>query len=134
MSNLSHHLGIIISVSVLVVGLSDPAHAQPQNRVKQIIANQITTKATVTTTKSRQPTEAILENIRLKLSTPAKPRKLVIRSTTKPRSAIPSVLQATKIRKPVNVNRSAQGTETFTAPNRSNPRSNKSSGIDRWVD
>jgi hypothetical protein len=131
MSNLSHHLGIAISVSMLAIVLNDPALAKPLSRAKQIVASQVTTKAVVVTTnKSRQPTEAILANIRLKSSTPAKAGKAVIRSVVKPKS----VARIVKTSKHVDADRSSQGTATFTNTDRTNRRTHKSSGLDRWVD
>ncbi len=129
MSNLSHRLGIAISVSTLAMVLSYPALAKPQLRAKQIVASQITTKAVVSTTRSRQPTDAILANIRLKSSIPAKVGK-VAPSVIKTKS----VARTTKTSQHVSADRFSQGTATFTKPNLSNPRSNKSSGIDRWID
>ena len=130
MSNLSHRLGIAISVSTLAIVLNYPVLAKPQPRAKQIIASQIANQAAVTTTVSRQPTDAILAKIRIKPSIPAKVGKTAIQSVveTKP------VARITKKIKHVDADQSSQGTATFTEVDRSNPRSNKSSGIDRWVD
>lgn len=129
MSNLSHRIGIAISVSTLAIVLSYPALAKPQPRSKSILTSQLATKA-ATATGSRQPTEAILANVRLKSSSAAKVSKATTRSVeiVKPVARTPKVIQH------ISADRSSQGTETFTKPNRSNPRSNKSSGIDRWVD
>jgi hypothetical protein len=124
MSNLSHRLGIAISVSTLAIVVSFPVIAKPQPRSKSILTSQLTTKAAVAATRSRQPTDAILANIRLKSSIPAKVSKAATRS----------VARTTKTSQHVNADRSSQGTATFTKVDRSNPRSNKSSGIDRWVD
>ena len=63
MSNLSHRLGIAISVSTLAIVLNYPVLAKPQPRAKQIIASQIANKVAVTATVSRQPTDAILAKI-----------------------------------------------------------------------
>jgi hypothetical protein len=130
MYNLSHRLGIAISVSTLAIVLNYPVLAKPQPRAKQIIASQITTKAAVTATRSRQPTDAILANVRLKSSMPAKVGKAATRSvvTTK------SVARTTKASQHISADRSSQGTATFTNVDRSNRRNGKSSGLDRWVD
>jgi hypothetical protein len=130
MSNLRHRLGIAISVSTLAIGLNYPVIAKPQPRAKQILTSQVTTKAVVTANVSRQPTDAILANVRLKASIPAKVGKAVTRSVVTAKS----VDRTTKTGQHVNADRSSQGTATFTNADRSNPRSNKSSGIDRWVD
>jgi hypothetical protein len=129
MSNLSHRLGIAISVSTLAIVLNYPVLAKPQPRDKQIIASQIANKAAVTATRSRQPTDAILANVRLKSSMPAKGK-----AATRPVVTAKSVARTTKASQHVSADRSSQGTATFTNVDRSNPRSNKSSGIDRWVD
>jgi hypothetical protein len=130
MSNLSHRIGIAISVSTLVIVLSYPVLAKPQPRSKSILTSQLTTKAAVAATGSRQPTEAILANVRLKSSSAAK----VSKATTRPIAIVKSVARTTKTTQHVNADRSSQGTATFTEADRSNNRSNKSSGIDRWVD
>ena len=124
MSNLSHRLGSAISVSALAIVLNYPVLAKPQHRAKQIIASQIANKAAVTATGSRQPTDAILANVRLKPSMPAK----IGKAATRP------VARTTKTSQHVSADRSSQGTETFTKTDQSNPHRNKSSGIDRWVD
>jgi hypothetical protein len=130
MSNLSHRLGIAISVSTLAILLNYPVIAKPQPRSKSILTSQLTTKAAVTANGSRQPTEAILANIRPKSSIPAKVGKIAPR----PVVTVKSVARNTKTSQHVSADRSSQGTATFTKVDRSNPRSNKSSGIDRWVD
>jgi hypothetical protein len=130
MSNLSHHLGIAISVSTLAIVLNYPVLAKPQPRAKQIIASQVTTKAVVTINVSRQPTDAILANVRLKSSIPAKLGKAATRSVTTTKS----VARTTKTSKHVDADRSSQGTATFTNTDRTNRRASKSSGLDRWVD
>ena len=129
MSNLSHRIGIAISVSTLVIGLSYPVLAKPQLRSKFILTSQLTPKA-VAATGSRQPTEAILANVRLKSSSSVKVGKATTRSTV----MVKPVARTTKTSQRNNADRSSQGTATFTKASRSNPRSNKSSGIDRWVD
>jgi hypothetical protein len=130
MSNLSHRLGIAISVSTLAIVVSFPVIAKPQPRSKSILTSQLTPKAAVAATRSRQPTDAILANVRLKSSIPAKVSKAATRSV----AIVKSVARNTKTSQHVNADRSSQGTATFTKVDRSNPRSNKSSGIDRWVD
>ena len=130
MSNLSHRLGIAISVSTLAIVLNDPVLAKPQPRARQIIASQTANKVAVTATVSRQPTDAILAKIRIKPSLPAKVGKTAIQSVVETKS----VARITKKGKHVDADRSSQGIATFTEVDRSNPRSNKSSGIDRWVD
>ena len=130
MSNLSHRIGIVISVSTLAMALNYPVLAKPQPRSKPVLTSQLTTKVAVAATGSRQPTEAILANIRLKSSSSAKVGKTGTRSVT----IAKSVARTTKTTQHVNADRSSQGTATFTKIDRSNPRSNKSSGIDRWVD
>ncbi len=129
MSNLSHRLGIVISVSVLAIVLSHPAIAQPQPRSKPVLTSQVMPKAAPAATGSRQPTEAILANIRLKSSTPAKLSK-TIRSVI----LVKPVARITKTTKHISADRFSQGTDTFTKANQPNRRSTKSSGIDRWVD
>jgi hypothetical protein len=124
MSNLRHRLGIAISVSTLAIVVSFPVIAKPQPRSKPILTSQLTTKATATASISRQPTEAILANVRLKSSSSAKVGKAATRS----------VARTTKTSQHISADRSSQGTATFTKVDRSNSRSNKSSGIDRWVD
>jgi hypothetical protein len=130
MSNLSHRIGIVISVSTLAMALNYPVLAKPQPRSKAVLTSQLTTKAVVAATGSRQPTEAILANVRLKSSSSAKVGKATARSV----AIVKSVARTTKKTPHVNADRSSQGTATFTKVDRSNPRSNKSSGIDRWVD
>jgi hypothetical protein len=130
MSNLSYRLGIAISVSMLAIVVSLPVIAKPQPRSKSILTSQLITKSAVTADGSRQPTEAILANIRLKSSVPAKVGKVAPR----PVVMIKSVARITKASQHISADRSSQGTATFTKVDRSNPRSNKSSGIDRWVD
>ncbi len=130
MSNLSHRIGIAISVSTLAMVLNYPVLAKPQPRSKPVLTSQLTAKAAVAATRSRQPTEAILANIRLKSSSSAKVGKAVTRSV----AIVKSVARTTKTGKHINADRSSQGTATFTKVDRSNPRSTKSSGIDRWVD
>ncbi len=130
MSNLSHRLGIAISVSMLAVVLPCPVIAKPQQRSKPFLTSQVTTKAAVVITGSRQPTEAILANIRLKSSTPTKLGKAPIRSVV----MIKPVARKAKTIKHISADRFSQGTDTFTTTNQPNRRSNKSSGIDRWVD
>ncbi len=130
MSNLSYRLGIAISVSTLAIVMSYPAIAKPQPKSKSILASQITNKAAVTATGSRQPTDAILANARLKLSSPAKAGKAAPRSV----GMVKSVARTSKTSQHISADRSSQGTETFTKVDRSNRRSNQSSGIDRWVD
>jgi hypothetical protein len=130
MSNLSHYLGIAISVSTLAIVLNYPVLAKPQPRSKQIIASQVTTKAAATINVSRQPTDAILANVRLKSSIPAKVGKAVTRSVTTTKS----VARTTKKSQHISADRSSQGTETFTKTDRTNRRTSKSSGLDRWVD
>jgi hypothetical protein len=131
MSNLRHHLGIAISVMLAIVA-SYPVLAKPQLRPKQTIASQLTPKAAVTNNVSisRQPTEAILANVRLKSSLPAK----VVKASTRAVLTTKSVARTTKKSQHISADRSSQGTATFTKTDRSNSRSNKSSGIDRWVD
>jgi hypothetical protein len=130
MYNLSHRLGIAISVSTLAIVLNYPVLAKPHPRAKQIIVSQITTKAAVTATRSRQPTDEILANVRLKSSTPAKVGKAVTRSVVTAKS----VAQTTKASQHISADRSSQGTATFTNVDQSNRRNGKSSGLDRWVD
>ena len=130
MSNLSHRLGIAISVSTLAIVMSYPVIAKPQPRSKSIITSQLTNKAAATETGSRQPTDAILANVRLKSSIPAKVGKVAPR----PVAIVKSVARTTKKTQHVSADRSSQGTETFTKANQPSNRSNKSSGIDRWVD
>jgi hypothetical protein len=130
MSNLSHHLGIAISVSTLAIVLNYPVLAKPQPRSKQIIASQVTTKAAATINVARQPTDAILANVRLKPSMPAKLGKAATRSVTTTKS----VARTTKKSQHISADRSSQGTETFTKTDRTNRRTSKSSGLDRWVD
>jgi hypothetical protein len=130
MSNLRHRLGIAISVSTLAIVMSYPVIAKPQPRSKSTLTSQITNKPAVTETRSRQPTDAILANARLKLSNPAKAVKVVPRSV----GMVKSVAQTSKKSQHISADRSSQGTETFTKVDQSNPRSNQSSGIDRWVD
>jgi hypothetical protein len=129
MSNLSHRLGIAISVSMLAIVVSYPVLAKPQPPSKQTIASQITTKAVVTANVSRQPTDAILANVRLKSAIPGKIGKVTTRSVVTAKS----VARTTKTSQHVNADRSSQGTATFTKVDRSNSQSNKSSGIDSWV-
>ena len=129
MPNLSHRLGIAISVSMLATVLNYPVLAKPLPRAKQIVASQIANQAAVTATVSRQPTDAILAKIRIKPSIQAKVGKATIRSVVETKS----VARITKRSKHVDADQSSQGTATFTEVDRSNPRSNKSSGIDRWV-
>jgi hypothetical protein len=131
MYSLRHRLGIAISVSALAIVVSYPVFAKPQPRSKAILASQITNKPMVTDRGSRQPTEAILANIRLKLAIPAKAGKATLRP---PVEIVKSVARTTKKSQHIRADQSSQGTETFTKVDRSNPRSNKSSGIDRWVD
>ncbi len=130
MSNLSHRLGIAISVSILAVVLPYPVIAKPQQRSKPVLTSQVTTKTAVVVTGSRQPTEAILANIRLKSSTPTKLGKASIRSVV----MIKPVARKAKAIKHISADRFSQGTDTFTRANQPNRRTNKSSGIDRWVD
>jgi hypothetical protein len=130
MSNLSHRIGIVISVSTLAMALNYPVLAKPQPRSKPVLTSQLTTKAAVAATGSRQPTEAILANIRLKSSSSAKVSKVAPR----PVAMIKSVARTTKASQHISADRSSQGTAIFTKVDRSNSRSNKSSGIDRWVD
>ncbi len=130
MSNLSHRLGIAISVSTLAIVVSFPVIAKPQPQSKSILTSQLTTKAAVAADGSRQPTEAILANIRLKSSSSAK----VGKAAPRPVAIVKSVARTTKTSQHISADRSSQGTATFTKVDRSNPRSNKSSGIDRWVD
>jgi hypothetical protein len=131
MSNLSHRLGIAISVSTLAIVVSFPAIAKPQPRSKSILTSQLTTKAATAATGSRQPTDAILANVRIKSSIPANVGKVAPR----PVVTAKSVARTTKTGQHISADRSSQGTATFTTKvDRSNPRSNKSSGIDRWVD
>lgn len=121
MSSLNHRIGIAISVFTLVIGLNYPVLAKP------VLTSQLTPKAAVAATGSRQPTEAILANIRLKSSSPVKVSKATTRSTM----MVKPVARTTKTSQDTDL--SSQGTATFTKASRSNPRSNKSSGIDRWV-
>ncbi len=130
MYSLSHRLGIAISVSTLAIVVSLPVLAKPQPRSKSILTSQLTTKAAVAATGSRQPTEAILANVRPKSSISAKVGKVAPRQV----AIIKSVARITKTSQHISADRSSQGTATFTKVDRSNPRSNKSSGIDRWVD
>ena len=130
MSNLRHRLGIAISVSTLAIVVSFPVFAKPQQRLKSILTSQLTPKAAVAANVSRQPTEAILANIRLKSSSSAKVSKVAPR----PVAMIKSVARINKASQHISADRSSQGTAIFTNVDRSNPRSNKSSGIDRWVD
>jgi hypothetical protein len=130
MSNISHRLGIAISVSMLAIVLNYPVLAKPQSRAKQIIASQLTTKAVVTANVSRQPTDAILANVKLKSSMPAK----VGKAATRPVVTTKSVARTTKTNKHLDADRSSQGTETFTKTDQTNRRTSKSSGLDRWVD
>ena len=130
MSNLSHRIGIVVSVSTLAMVLNYPVLAKPQPRSKPVLTSQLTTKAAVADNGSRQPTEAILANVKLKSSIPAKVGKIAPR----PVEIVKSVARTTKTSQHINADRSSQGTETFTNVDRSNPRSNKSSGIDSWVD
>jgi uncharacterized Fe-S center protein len=129
MSNLSHRLGIAISVSTLAIVVSYPVIAKPQLRSQSTLTSQLTTKAAVTANVARQPTDAILANVRLKSSIPAKVGKAATRSVMTAKS----VARTTKTSQHVNADRSSQGTATFTEVDRSNSRNNKSSGIDRWV-
>ncbi len=130
MSNLSHRIGIAISVSTLAIVMSYPVIAKPQPRSKSTLTSQLTNKAVVIETGSRQPTDAILANARLKLSNPAKSGKAAPRSV----GMVKAVARTTKTSQHISADRSSQGTATFTKVDRSNPRSNKSSGIDLWVD
>jgi dUTPase len=130
MYSLRHRLGIAISVSTLAIVVSYPVIAKPLPRSKQIIASQVTTKAAATINVSRQPTDAILANVRLKSSMPANVGKAAPRSVTTTKS----VARTTKTSKHVDADRSSQGTETFTKIDQTNRRTSKSSGLDRWVD
>lgn len=130
MYSLSHRLGIAVSVSTLAIVLNCPVFAKPQLKAKPVLTSQVTPRAAVTVTGSRQPTEAILANVRLKSAIPAKVGKLAPR----PVAIVKSVARTTKKTQHVRADRSSQGTATFTNVDRFNPRSNKSSGIDRWVD
>jgi hypothetical protein len=129
MSNLSHRLGIAISVSTLAIVLNYPAIAKPQPRSKSILTSQLTNKTVATETGSRQPTDAILANARLKSSIPAKIGTAATRSVP----IVKSVARTIKKSQHISADRSSQGTETFTKIDLSNPHDNKSSGIDRWV-
>ena len=129
MSNLSHRIGIAISVSTLMIGLSYPVLAKPQPRSKSVLTSQLTPKAAVAAAGSRQPTEAILAKIKLSSASSVKVGKANTRSV----AIVRSVARTTKTGQHVNADRSSQGTETFTKVSRFSPRSNKSSGIDRWV-
>jgi hypothetical protein len=109
--------------------VSYPVIAKPQLRSQSTLTSQLTTKAAVTANVARQPTDAILANVRLKSSIPAKVGKAATRSVMTAKS----VARTTKTSQHVNADRSSQGTATFTEVDRSNSRNNKSSGIDRWV-
>jgi hypothetical protein len=66
MYNLSHRLAIAISVSILGIGSSDPVLAQPQP--KTVTVSQTGNKAQAPDDIARPPIDAILANLKPKLS------------------------------------------------------------------
>ena len=131
MYHLRHCLWIAIAGSMLAIVASDPVLAKPLVRSKAMIASQPTTRSIDPDRGARQPIEAILAKVKLKVTIPTKAGQKSVRSMVTAKA----IGRTTKnINNHLNADRSSQGTQTFTNPNPVKNRANNSSALDPWID
>jgi hypothetical protein len=128
MCNLRHYLWITLSVSALAISAIDPVLAKPQVRSKVIVSSQLPTKAVaIDNSIAPPPINAILANLKLKLA-PAKTSSTTRVKAEHPKSAIR--VTSTRNINAIQASKGSAGSVKLEQPKR---KSNKSSGIDRWV-
>jgi hypothetical protein len=127
MCNLRHYLWITLSVSALAISAIDPVLAKPQVR-SVIVTSQLPTKAVaIDNSIAPPPINAILANLKLKLA-PAKTSSTTRVKAENPKSAIR--VTSTRHINAIQASKGSAGSVKLEQPKR---KSNKSSGIDRWV-